>query len=170
MIHQSILLSVILYGYPAWNASISSLRSLESFQKKVLQRILPSLDYVSALQSLDMLLICFQLIKIDLILLWKIQHNQIDIHHKLPFSQQQTRSQARFLFQPLKKFNSDANFYVNSTRAANKFLQRIIVSFDMPFTSYKYALHNFLKSSIPISILLCHLHSSKNITVTSVVE
>ena len=98
MLYQSLLLSVILYGYSAWNASISSLKSLESFQKKVLHWILPSLDYVSALQSLDVLPICFQLIKIDLILLWKIQHNQIDIHHKLSFSQQQTRSQARCLF------------------------------------------------------------------------
>ena len=48
MLYQSLLLSVILYGYPAWNASISSLRSLESFQKKILHWILPSLDYVSA--------------------------------------------------------------------------------------------------------------------------
>ena len=49
MLYQSPLLSVILYGYLAWNASISSLKSLESFQKKVLHWILPSLDYVSAL-------------------------------------------------------------------------------------------------------------------------
>ena len=37
MLFQSLLLSVVLYGYPAWNASISSLRSLESFRKKVLR-------------------------------------------------------------------------------------------------------------------------------------
>ena len=73
---------------------------------------------------------------------------QSNRHHKMPFSQQQTRSQARFLFQPLKKFNSDANFYMKSTSAADEFLQRIIVSFDMPFTSYKYALHKQLPKVI----------------------
>ena len=69
LLHQSLLLSVLLYGYPAWNASISSIRALENFQKKVMHRIYPKCDYVSGLQSLDLLPICFELIKIDLVLL-----------------------------------------------------------------------------------------------------
>ena len=114
------------------------MQKLQNFQQKILKWICSNTDYVSALLQLDMLPLCFQMIKNDLVLLWKLHNNHIGVDHPLSVTNQVSRFSPHGFFNipRNKKVSSDANFFVRATRAANELLRLQIVNFMMPLPTF----------------------------------
>ena len=144
-LYQSLILSILLYGSCVLSPSNSCMRKLENFQQKVLKWICSNTDYVSALLQLDMLPLCFQMIKNDVVLLWKLHNNHIDVDHPLSVTNQESRFSPHGFFNipRNKKVSSDANFFVRATRAANELLRLQIVNFMMPLPTFKSELNSY---------------------------
>ena len=78
--------SILEYGSPAWYPSISALRKLEKFQHRCLKWVLNGKkSYLECLKVLDILPVSFQLIRTDLLLLWKLLNGFIDSNFNATF-------------------------------------------------------------------------------------
>ena len=71
-LYKSLILPIFFYGAPAWSPSLTMLHQLDLFQYKVLRWITNCSSYVSGLQSLKMLPVCYCLIRDDIVFLWKL--------------------------------------------------------------------------------------------------
>ena len=114
LVYRSLILSVLNFSSIAWSPSINSLRRLESFQKRVLKCVSNSNDYDKCLEILNKLPICYELIRTDVILLWKLWHQKVDftVGLELIKSTNFTRSAStnQFAFDNTRRFKSDNNF------------------------------------------------------------
>ena len=122
------------------------LHRLELFQYKVLRWIAKCSSYVSGLQSLKMLPICYSLIRDDIIFLWKLYNGAIDVQYNFPSISLPTRSSSNGLFQvpSSRKVSTANNFFIRATRAANELLWLKIISFDMSLIMLKHSLFKYL--------------------------
>ena len=153
---KSLLLPILLYGAPVWCPSVVDLKRMEHFQYKAIRWIKACPSYVSGLSQLDLLPISYLLIRDDIILLWKLYNNQIDVDSNLATMSLPTRSSTNNLFVVPKtlKFSSDNNFFVRAPRAANELIRQQMISFEMPLEFFKSALNKFLTfKSISIFII-----------------
>ena len=143
---KSLLLPILLYGAPVWCPSVVDLKRMELFQYKAIRRIKACPSYVSRLSQLDLLPIPYLLIREDIILLWKLYNNQIDVDSNLATMSLPTRSSTNNLFvvPKIHKFSSDHNFFVRAPRAANELIRQQIISFGMRLGIFKSALNKFL--------------------------
>ena len=143
---KSLLLPILLYGAPVWCPSVVDLKRMELFQYKAIRWIKACPFYVSGLSQLDLLPISYLLIRDDIILLWKLYNNQIDVDSNLATMSLPTRSSTNNLFVVPKtlKFSSDHNFFVRAPRAANELIRQQIISFKMHLDIFKSALNKFL--------------------------
>ena len=146
LLYKSLILPILLYGAPAWSPSLTMLHQLELFQYKVLRWITNCSSYVSGLQSLKMLPVCYCLIRDDIVFLWKLCNGAIDVHCSIPSVSLPTRSSSIGLFQipSSRKIFTDDNFFIRSTRAANELIRLKIISFDMSLTTLKHSLSKYL--------------------------
>ena len=120
-LYQSCIISILLYASPCWCASIEGLRKLEKFNSRAMKWVFRSNDYVSSLVSLKLLPICFQVQRIDILLLWKIINMRVIIPHDFTYKSSCTRSGTLKLFE-LKhnhKFKTNDGFFPRSKRASN---------------------------------------------------
>ena len=95
----------------------------------------------------DLLPISYLLIREDIIFLWKLYNNQIDVDSKVAAISIPTRSSTNNLFVVPKthKFSDDHNFFVRAPRTANELIRQQIISFEMPLGVFKSALNKLLK-------------------------
>ena len=142
---KSLLLPILLYGTPVWCTSVLDLEQMELFQYKAIRWIKACLSHVSGLSQLDLLPISHLLVRDDIILLWKLYNNQIDVDSNLATIWLPLRSSTNNIFVVPKthKFSSDHNFFVRAPRAANE-LFRQQISFELPLGIFKSALNKFL--------------------------
>ena len=84
LLYKSLILPILLYGAPAVSPSLTMLHQLELFQYKVLRWITNCSSYVSGLQSLKILPVCYCLIRDDIVFLWKLCNGAIDVHCNMP--------------------------------------------------------------------------------------
>ena len=114
---KSLLLSILLYSTPVWCPSVVDLKRMELFQYKSIRWIKACPSYVSGLSQLDLLPISYLLIRDNIILLWKLFNNQIDVDSNLATMSLPTRYYTKNLFLVPKthKFSSsDHNFFVRA--------------------------------------------------------
>ena len=142
LLYQSLILSVLLYGSPVWSPSSTYIARLEKFQYKVLKWMFSSEDYVSGLLQLQFLPICYQLIKADVILLWKIYNSDVDCEYCPSNVASCTRASSanQFIIPDTKKLGSNANFFVRATRSVNFLLSQNVISLTMSLSSLKLSL------------------------------
>ena len=86
-LYETLVLSILLFSSPCWAPCCLSVQFLENFQKKVLQWICAGLDFERTLGRLDLLPICYQLVRADVILLWKKVNKRVDFHIAMPLKQ-----------------------------------------------------------------------------------
>ena len=82
-LYQSFVLSILLYGCSVWQPSITYMRKLKKFQSGVFRWIISDLDYVSKLQRLSFLPVCYQKIESDIVLLWKMINKQSEVESEI---------------------------------------------------------------------------------------
>ena len=99
-------------------------------------------DYVSGLLQLQFLPICYQLIKADVILLWKIYNSDVDCEYCPSNVASCTRASSanQFIIPDTKKLGSNANFFVRATRSVNFLLSQNVISLTMSLSSLKLSL------------------------------
>ena len=146
LLYSSLILPILLYGSPVWCPTRTQLRQLENFQYKVIRWISKTSSLVSALIHLGILPICYQIVKNDAILLWKLCNNSVDLDNNIMNSNLCTRSSSNGLFYIPKsnKFSTNDNFYIRAARSANELINLKIVSFDMPLDIFKSCINRFL--------------------------
>ena len=83
LVLKSLLLPILLYGTPVWCPSVVDLKRMELSQYKAIRWIKACPSYVSGLWQLDSLPISYLIIRDDIILLWKLCNNQIDVDSNL---------------------------------------------------------------------------------------
>ena len=122
------------------------MRKLEKFQSRVFRWIISDPDYVSKLQRLSFLPVCYQKIESNMILLWKTINKQAEVESKIQRCFFNTRSSTLGLFSvpKTKKFCSEDNFFVRATRCANELLKPNVIKFDMPLGIFRTKVHIFL--------------------------
>ena len=140
------MLPALLYGTAVWCPSVVDLKRRELFQYKAIRWNKACPSYVSGLSQLDLPSISYLFIRDDIILLWKLYINQIDVDSNLATMSLPTRSSTNNLFvvQKTHKFSSDHNFFVRAPRTANELIGQQIVSFEMALGIFKSALNKFL--------------------------
>ena len=145
LLYKSLILPILLYGAPAWSPSLTMLHQLELFQYKVFRWITNCSSCVSGLQSLNMLPVCYCMIRDDIVFLWKLCKGAIEVHCNIPSVSLPTRSSSIGLFQipSSRKISTDDNFFIRSTRAANEITRLKIISFDMSLTTLKHSLSKY---------------------------
>ena len=79
LLYRSLLLPILLYGARVWSPSLTMLHQLERFQYKVLRCIIRCSSYVSGLESLQLLPVCYSLIRDDIVFLWKLYNGAVDV-------------------------------------------------------------------------------------------
>ena len=143
---KSLMLPALLYGTPVWCPSVVDLKRMEPFQYKAIRWNKACPSYVSGLSQLDLLPISYLLIRDDIILLWKLYNNQIDVDSNLATISLPTRSSTNDLVvgQKTHKFSIDHNFFMRAPRTANELIRQQILSFEMPLGIFKSALNKFL--------------------------
>ena len=101
LLYKTLVLSILLYASPCWAHCCFSLQCLENFQKKGLRWICPGLDYDCTLERLDLLPICYQLVRAEVIVPWTIVNKRVDFHFAMPLKQKcnQTRNSPLDLFE-----------------------------------------------------------------------
>ena len=146
LLYKSLIVPILLYGAPAWTPSLTILHQLELFQYKVFRWITNCSSYVSGLQSLKMLPVCYCLVREDMVFLWKLCNGAIDVHWAIPSISLPTRSSSNGLFQipSSHKISTNDNFFIRATRTANELLRLKIISFDMSLLSFKLSLSKYL--------------------------
>ena len=149
MLYKTLVLSILLYASPCW-APCFSLQCLENIQKKVLRWICPGLDYECTLERLDLLPICYQLVRADVILLWKIENKRVDFHITMPLKQKcnPTRNSRLDLFEISysSKWKSMEKFCIRAPWISNVLLTDKIIDFNWPLEKFKHALSEYLKN------------------------
>ena len=100
-LYKFLFLPILLYGAPGWSPSLTMLHQLELFQYKVLRWITNRSSYVSGLQALKMLPVCYCLIRDDIVFLWKLCNAGIIVHCNIPFLSLPTRSSSIGIFRLL---------------------------------------------------------------------
>ena len=100
-------------------------------------------SFVSGLSQLDLLPISHLLIRDDIIFLWKLYNNQMDVDSNPNTISLPTRSATNNLFVVPKthKFWSDQNFFMQAPRTANELTRQQIISFEMPLGIFKSTLN-----------------------------
>ena len=134
-LYQSCIISVLLYASPCWCPFIEGLRKLEKFNSRAMKWVFRSNDYLSSLVSLKLLPICFQVQRIDILLLWKIINKRVNILHDFTYKSNCTQSGTLKLFE-LKhnhKFKTNDGFFARSKRASNELIKLGVVNFEMPY-------------------------------------
>ena len=147
LLYQSLILSVLLCRSPVWFSSSKYIARLEKFQYKVLKWVTSSVDYISGLLQLQLLPICYQLIRDDVILLWKTFNSGVDCVYCPSNVASCTRASSANLFviPDTKKVGSNANFFVRATRSAKFLLSQNVISFTMSLSSLKFSLDCYFK-------------------------
>ena len=112
LLYQSLVLSVLLHGCSVWQPSVTYMRKLGKFLSRVSRWIISDPDYVSALQRVSYLPVCYQKIQSDMVLLWKMINKQAEVESEIQNSFFNTRSLTLGLFSVPKtqKFCSEDNF------------------------------------------------------------
>ena len=143
--------SILEHGSPAWYPSISALRKLEKFQHRCLKWVLNcKKSYLECLKVLDILPVSFQLIRTDLLLLWKLLNGFIDSKLNATFvcSTSSTHQSRHFGISKNKKFKTDEHFLDRCQRAANHLMRMKIIDFDISKRQFTYAIDQFLRTRI----------------------
>ena len=146
ILYQRPVLSILLYGCTVWQPSITYMRKLEKFQSRVFRWIISDLDYVSKLQRLSFLPVCYQKIESDMVLFWKMMNKQAEeVESEIQSSFFNTRSSTLGLpiVPKTQKFCSEDNFFVRATRRANELLTLNVIKFDMPLRIFRTKIHIF---------------------------
>ena len=145
LLYQSLVLSILLYGFSVWQHSITYMRKLEKFRSRVFRWIIFDLDYVSKLQRLSFLPVCYQKIDSDMVLLWKMINKQAEVESEIQSSCFNTRSSTLGLFSVPKtqKFCSEDNFFLRANRCANELLKPNVSKFYMPRGIFRTKLQIF---------------------------
>ena len=112
--------------------------------------VFPSNDYVSSLKSLKLLPICFQVLRIDILLLWKIFNKKVVIPHDFAYKSRCTRSGTLKLFEleHNQKFKTNDGFFPRSKRASNEFIRLGVIDFEMPYTLLVQRLDTYFKNKL----------------------
>ena len=141
LLYKSLILPILLYGASAMSPSLTMLHQLELFQYKVLRWITNWFSFVSGVQSLKMLPVCYCLIRDDIVFLWKLCIVAIDVHCNIPSVSLPTQSSSIGLFQipSSRKMSTDDNFFIRSTRAANELIYLKITEFDMSLITLEHS-------------------------------
>ena len=89
LLYQSLVLSILLYCCSVWQPSLTYMRKLEKIQSRVFRWIISDLDYVSKLQRISFLPVCYQKIESDKVV-WKKINKQaaVESEYKVVFSTQ----------------------------------------------------------------------------------
>ena len=150
MLYETLVLSILLFASACWVPFCFSLQCLENFQKKVLRWICYRLDYECTLERLDLLPICYQLVRADVILLWKKVNKRVDFHYAMLLEQKcnPTRLSRLDLFEISysSKWKSIEKFCIRAPWISNVLLADKISDFNWPLEKFKHALSEFLKS------------------------
>ena len=148
LLYRSLILPILLYGAPVWSPSLTMLHQFERLQYKLLRWIIRCSSYVSGLESLQLLPVCYSLIRGDIVLLWKLYNGAVDVQCNFQFTSLPTRSSSNGLFRvpTARKVSSEDNFFIRATRAANELIRLKIISFKMPLKTLKSSLIKYLKS------------------------
>ena len=149
-LYQSCIISILLYASPCWCASIEGLRKLEKFNSRAVKWVFRSNDYVSSLVSLKLLPICFQVQRIDILLLWKIINKRVIIPHDFTYKSSCTRSGTLKLFE-LKhnhKFKTNDGFFPRSKRASNELIRLGVINFEMPYCLFVKRLDAYFENKL----------------------
>ena len=116
---------------------------LEKFQCLVVKWIQYADGYNATLRQFKLFSICFQLIKTDLIFLWKLCNYKVEIKKHLTFNCLPTLWSNHYLFNipSARKLQNINNFFIGAPRTANVLLKLMccysIISFDMLLTSFR---------------------------------
>ena len=112
LLYRSFIMPIFLYGAPIWSPSLTTLHQIERFQYKVLRWIIRCSSYVSGLESLQLLPVCYSLIRDDIVFLWKLYNGAVDVQCNFHFTTLPTRSSSNALFRVPKarKISSEDNF------------------------------------------------------------
>ena len=107
-------------------------------------------SYLECLKVLNILPVSFQLIKTDLLLLWKLLNGFIDSNLNATFVTLSSRNHnfGHFEISKNRKFKTDENFLNRSQRAANHLMRMKIIDFDMSKRLFTYAIDQFLITRI----------------------
>ena len=149
-LYRSCIVSILLYASPCWCASIEGLRKLEKFNSRAMKWVFRSNDYVSSLKSLKLLPICFQVQRIDILLLWKIINKRVIIPHDFKFISSCTRSGTLKLFdlEHHNKFKTSDAFFPRSKRASNELIRLGVINFEMPYTLFVHRLDAYFENKL----------------------
>ena len=155
---KSLLLPILLYSTPVWCPSVVDSKRMERFQYKAIRWTKACPSYVSGLSQPDLLPIAYLLIRNDIILLWKLYNNQIDVDFNIATMSLPTQYSTNNLFVVPKthKFSNDHNFFVRAPRAANELICQRIISFEMPLGISKSALNKFLTFKTKSTFIFDH--------------
>ena len=96
-LYKTLILANLLYCSPVWHPSITDLKNMERFQKKVLMWINSGDEYNEALCRLNILPLCYQLAKADMVYLWKYWHQTVEVRFTL-MKKDAKHSLFKFLF------------------------------------------------------------------------
>ena len=152
LLHKSMLSSILEYGSPAWYPSISALQKLEKYQYRCLKWVLNcKKSYLESLKVLDILPFSFQLIRTELLLLWKLLNGFIDSNLNANFVCSTSRThqlQGHLEISKNRKFETEEHFLNRSQRAANHLMRMKILDFDMSKRHFTNAIDQFSPTRI----------------------
>ena len=151
LLYKSMVSSILEYGSPAWYPSVLALQKLEKFQHRCLKWVLNcKKSYLERLKVLDILSVSFQLIRTDLLHLWKLLNAFIDSNLNTNFvcSTSRTHQFGHFEVSKNKKFKTDEHFLNRCQQAANHLMRMNIIDFDMSKRQFTYAIDQFLRTRI----------------------
>ena len=166
-LYQSLILPILLYCSPVWHPSISDLKNMERFQKKVLKWIVSGVDYNEGLCRLNILPLCYQLAKVDMIHLWKVWHKTVEVEFTLmnDSKPQNTRcSNSCFQIPKTRKFKSSKNVFPRSIRIANESIMMNALDFDHPLPAFKKSIDSFFQKRCYPSIYSIVVHFPKSVS------
>ena len=161
-LYQSLILSILLYCSEVWCPSVTCLKKLEAFQKKIFRWLHPFASYQEWLETWNFLPLCYILIEKDMLLLWRILNGKIDsdFSSKISFSVSSiaTRSNVQSLLEMkiCSKFKTHDNFFLRSVGTGNYHRRNRVIDFGWPFQKFKSSLHSYL-CSLRDSKFMLHL-------------
>ena len=106
--------------------------------------------YLENLKVLDILLVSFQLIRADLLFLWKLVNPFIESNLNATFVclTSRTHQFGHFEISKNKKIKMDEHFFNRCQRAAKHLMLMKIIDFDMSKRQFTYAIDQFLRTRI----------------------
>ena len=142
LLYQSLVLFILLNG-SVWQLSVTYMHKMKNFQSRVFRWIISDSDYVSALQRLSFLPVCYEKIQSNMVLLWKMINKQAEVKSQIQIRLFNSRS-AKFSVPKTQNFCSEDNFFVKSTRCPNELLKLKVIKFDKPLGIFHTKVHIFL--------------------------